>query len=37
MDVEMDGGVDIGVPQLLDCLSDHPAMSSPVDVREVQM
>jgi hypothetical protein len=34
MNVEMDDGVDIGVPQILDYLSDRPAMSSLVDVRE---
>jgi hypothetical protein len=34
MDVEVDDGVDIGVPQLRDYLSDHPAMSPLVDVRE---
>jgi hypothetical protein len=30
----VDDGVDIGVPQLRDYLSDHPAMSPLVDVRE---
>ena len=35
MDVEVDDGVDISVPQLRDYLSDHPAMSPLVDdVRE---
>jgi hypothetical protein len=34
MDVEEDDGVDIGVPQLRDYLSDRPAMSPLVDVRE---
>ena len=34
MDIEVNDGVDIGIPQLLDYLSDHPAMSPLVDVRE---
>jgi len=34
MDVELDDGVDIGVPQLCDYLSDHPALSQLVDVGE---
>jgi hypothetical protein len=34
MDVEINDGVDIGVPQILDYLSDRPPMSSLVDVRE---
>jgi hypothetical protein len=34
MDVELDDGVDIGVPQLRDYLSDRPALSPLVDVRE---
>ncbi len=34
MDIEVDDGVDIGIPQLLDYLSDCPAMSPLVDVRE---
>jgi hypothetical protein len=34
MDVEVDDRVDVGVPQLRDYLSDRPAMSPLVDVRE---
>jgi hypothetical protein len=34
MDVEEDDGVDIGLQQLCDYLSDDPAMSPLVDVRE---
>jgi hypothetical protein len=34
MEVEVDDGVDVGVPQLCDYLSDRPAMSPLVDVRE---
>lgn len=34
MDIEVDDGVDVGVPQLRDYLSDRPAMSPLVNVRE---
>lgn len=34
MNVEVNDGVDVGVPQLRDYLGDHPAMSPPVDVWE---
>jgi len=34
MDVEVDDGVDIGVPQLCDYLSDRPAMTPLVNVGE---
>jgi hypothetical protein len=34
MDVEVDDGVDVGVPQLRDYFRDRPAMSPQVDVRE---
>jgi hypothetical protein len=34
MDVEVDDRVDVGVPQLCDYLSNRPAMSPLVDVRE---
>ena len=34
IDVEVDDGVDVGVPQLRDYLSDRPALSPLVNVRE---
>ena len=34
MDVEADNGVNVGVPQLCDYLSDCPALSPLVNVRE---